>query len=150
MASTLDNIPKQLPKRLFLICGDHAWAGIPSRLLGGPCTLGQLTLFMPNISQITNWTNKTQLARQKRSFDELDENCNSEIFHWSHLKRSAMSLCYRGCSSLGDSALLFGLYGFQLGWFRVTVQVVQVLVGGAEWGGGFGISLCWGRWGLQL
>lgn len=32
---------RQLPKGLFLICGDHAWAGIPSHPLGGPCTIGK-------------------------------------------------------------------------------------------------------------
>lgn len=47
MASTKDHLPHQLEKGIFLICGDHAWAGIPSRLLRGLCTLGQLLLFTP-------------------------------------------------------------------------------------------------------
>lgn len=92
MASTLSQTPKQLPKGVFLLCGNRAWAGIPPHLLGGPCTLRRLTLFTPNMTQINNWRNKTQLAHKKRDFNELDENCDSEIFHLSHLKRSAVCL----------------------------------------------------------
>lgn len=94
MPSTEDSAPRQLPKGLFLLCSNRAWAGIPPRLLGGPCTLGQLTLFTPNISQIINWQNKndTKLARQRCSFDKFDENCYSEIFHRSHLHHTAMSV----------------------------------------------------------
>lgn len=55
IASTLDGSPWQLPKGVFLNCGDCTWAGIPSRLLGGPCTLGWLSLFTPNLLQIENW-----------------------------------------------------------------------------------------------
>ncbi|XP_036262114.1 uncharacterized protein LOC118701547 [Molothrus ater] len=37
--SVSSNDPIQLPTGYFLICGDRAWAGIPSMLHGGPCTL---------------------------------------------------------------------------------------------------------------
>lgn len=47
--------PLALPKGIFLICGDHAWQGIPSHLIGGPCTLGRLTLATPNMTQIPIW-----------------------------------------------------------------------------------------------
>ncbi|KAJ7409921.1 hypothetical protein BTVI_55176 [Pitangus sulphuratus] len=36
--------PKGLPQGIFLVCGDRAWAGIPSLPQGGPCTIGKLTL----------------------------------------------------------------------------------------------------------
>ncbi|XP_018860996.1 uncharacterized protein LOC109022418 [Parus major] len=86
--------PKSLPKGLFLICGDHAWAGIPSRLLGGPCTIGRLSLSAPSQTLIGEWTHKNNLTRkiQKRSVTKLDENCDSEIFHWSKSKRIAASI----------------------------------------------------------
>lgn len=32
--------PRELPKGIFLLCGERAWAGISSWLRGGPCTLG--------------------------------------------------------------------------------------------------------------
>ncbi|XP_058716953.1 uncharacterized protein LOC131590705 [Poecile atricapillus] len=92
MPSTLDSRPLKLPKGMFLICGDRAWAGIPSRLLGGPCTLGQLSLFSPNATQIENWTPKNNSAIKKRSLENLDPDCDSEIFHWSKPKRVAVSV----------------------------------------------------------
>lgn len=46
--------PRQLPSGVFLICGDWAWAGIPSRLRGGPCTLGQLALLTPDKKHLIN------------------------------------------------------------------------------------------------
>lgn len=42
--------PLKLDKGVFLICGDQAWAGILSHLVGGPCTLGRLSLALPNMT----------------------------------------------------------------------------------------------------
>ncbi|TRZ08547.1 hypothetical protein HGM15179_018560 [Zosterops borbonicus] len=51
MASTPAIIPLTLPKGVFLICGDRAFTGIPSRLVGGPCTLdGSYKVFLIFIS----------------------------------------------------------------------------------------------------
>lgn len=49
------NVPLQLLEGVFLICGDCAWAGIQSKIAGGPCSLGQFTLLMPG-----NDTSKTK------------------------------------------------------------------------------------------
>ncbi|KAM9591460.1 uncharacterized protein ACIBXB_006253 [Morphnus guianensis] len=49
-ASRSSAVPLALPPGVFLICGDRAWAGIPSKLNGGPCSLGRLTLLTPNVS----------------------------------------------------------------------------------------------------
>ncbi|KAF4787404.1 hypothetical protein TURU_171234 [Turdus rufiventris] len=70
--------PKSLPKGFFLICGDRAWAGIPSRVLGGPCTFGRLSLLAPNETLISDWTHKNKLVDkiQKRSADNLDRDCD--------------------------------------------------------------------------
>ncbi|TRZ09212.1 hypothetical protein HGM15179_017895 [Zosterops borbonicus] len=62
MASTLGYKPLALPKGLFLICRDRAYAGIPSRLLGGPCTLGRLSLLTPNKTMIMDWIVKNSSA----------------------------------------------------------------------------------------
>lgn len=40
--------PKALPTHMFLICGNRAWSGIPSRFRGRPCTLGRLSVLAPN------------------------------------------------------------------------------------------------------
>lgn len=59
MASNTDGRPHKLSKGIFSICGDQAWAGIPSHLLRGPCTLRRLMLFTPNKTQMNNWQKKT-------------------------------------------------------------------------------------------
>lgn len=51
-------LPFALPKGTSLICGDLAWPGLPSRLTGGPCTLGCLVLFRPNKTHIMDWARK--------------------------------------------------------------------------------------------
>ncbi|XP_068856782.1 uncharacterized protein [Aphelocoma coerulescens] len=88
--------PKRLPWGLFLICGDRAWAGIPSRLLGGPCTIGHLTLLTPNQTVVSNWEKKThqtsELAIKKRELAQLDQNCDSEVIHWSRPKGVAITV----------------------------------------------------------
>ncbi|KAM3677666.1 uncharacterized protein VK521_018043 [Ammospiza maritima maritima] len=93
--TTTGRTPYALPRGAFLICGDRAWAGIPSGLIGGPCTLGKLTLFTPNMTQIVNWkkTNITaELARSKRDLKDLPEDCDDEITHWSHSKTVAFTI----------------------------------------------------------
>ncbi|XP_064265992.1 uncharacterized protein LOC135294539 [Passer domesticus] len=83
---TQDFKPRSLPNGYFFICGDRAWQGIPSRLLGGPCTIGRLSLFTPSTSQIVNWQ-KIEVApnsnRTRRDLTNLDSLCDEEIFHWS-------------------------------------------------------------------
>ncbi|RMC02454.1 hypothetical protein DUI87_20847 [Hirundo rustica rustica] len=76
------------------LVGIPLWAGILSWLLGGPCTIGRLSVLTPNQTLISEWTHKNKSANkiQKRSADQLDPNCNSEIFHWAKSKRVAVSL----------------------------------------------------------
>lgn len=38
-----NQVPRQLSPGLFLICGNRAWAGLPSNMMGRPCTIGRLT-----------------------------------------------------------------------------------------------------------
>ncbi|XP_053851921.1 uncharacterized protein LOC128817462 [Vidua macroura] len=97
--------PKELPRGVFLICGDRAWAGIPSSTKGGPCSLGKLTTLTPNKTQILDWKKKSQLARKKRSYGEFDPNCDSEIYDWSEGKRVAASIFlpwYAAAKALGE------------------------------------------------
>lgn len=84
--------PRKLPKGLFLLCGDRAWAGIPSQLRGGPCTLGRLSVLAPNKTQLLDWQSKNQLTRLKRQIQNLDQNCSNEVVGWSFSKRVAVSL----------------------------------------------------------
>lgn len=82
--STSTHKPKVLPRGVFLLCGDRAWAGIPSRLQGGPCTLGKLTILAPNTTLLHDWQNKKEnSARKKRQLANLDASFDSEITDWS-------------------------------------------------------------------
>lgn len=92
--ATLDAFPRRLPMNLFLICGDRAWAGIPSQLIGGPCALGKLTLFAPNMSKVEDWQSENQtghIIRSKRHVEQFGQDCDSKIEHWPKSKRIAMS-----------------------------------------------------------
>ncbi|TRZ10906.1 hypothetical protein HGM15179_016198 [Zosterops borbonicus] len=91
--STAGSKSLSLPTGTFLICGDRAYAGIPARTIGGPCTLGKLGLFTPNKTQIVDWIRKNSSRRapvQKRDLASLDPDCNSEIVHWSRAKATAV------------------------------------------------------------
>ncbi|TRZ19351.1 hypothetical protein HGM15179_007768 [Zosterops borbonicus] len=87
--------PLALPPKTFLICGDRAYAGIPSLLIGGPCTIGKLGLFTPNKTQIVNWIQKNSTKHttiQKRGLANLHPDCDSEILHWSRAKATAVTI----------------------------------------------------------
>ncbi|TRZ14274.1 hypothetical protein HGM15179_012813, partial [Zosterops borbonicus] len=87
--------PLALPPKTFLICGDRAYAGIPSLLIRGPCTIGKLGLFTPNKTQIVNWIRKNSTTHspiQKRGFANLHPDCDSEILHWSRAKAMAVTI----------------------------------------------------------
>lgn len=76
-----------------MICGDRVWAEIPSRLQGGPCSLGKLAVLTHNTTLVNDWQQrKTQLGRKRRDLVDLDKNCNNEIFDWPHRKRILMSV----------------------------------------------------------
>ncbi|XP_032932166.1 uncharacterized protein LOC117005046 [Catharus ustulatus] len=84
--------PKTLPRGMFLICGDRVWAGIPSRLQGGPCSLGRLSTLTPNITLLHNWRKDSESKREKRSYTEYDESCDPKLYNWNKPKRVAVSL----------------------------------------------------------
>ncbi|XP_072782670.1 uncharacterized protein [Taeniopygia guttata] len=97
--------PKVLPKGMFLICGDRVWSGIPSRLQGGPCSLGKLAILTPNKTQILEWRKEKQLARKKRSYNQFDSNCDSQLYNWGKTKRIAASIFlpwYAAAKALGE------------------------------------------------
>ena len=79
--SQSSNTPIQLPTGVFLICGDRAWAGIPSKLEGGPCTLGRLTLLTPNTSMILQLHRGH--ARIKRVTHAFTSDCNDNVQFWN-------------------------------------------------------------------
>ncbi|XP_064285402.1 uncharacterized protein LOC135305595 [Passer domesticus] len=104
--------PRSIPKGFFMICGDRAWAGIPSSFVGGPCTFGRMSLFSPNKTQISNWQRMkvaNNSVRVPRDLKELDSTCDSEIIHWSQPESVAWTIFLPWVSiakSLGELAHL--------------------------------------------
>lgn len=41
-------VPVQLPRGLFLICGDRIWHSIPANARGGPCCFGKMSMLSPD------------------------------------------------------------------------------------------------------
>ncbi|XP_066402870.1 uncharacterized protein [Molothrus aeneus] len=116
LSSTPGGKPLALPRGIFFICGDRAWAGIPSHHIGGPCAFGRLSLLTPNITQIYDWRNKSHSlnstsdsARVKRDLKDLDPDCDSVIEHWAKPKIVALTIFLPWVSiakSLGELARL--------------------------------------------
>ncbi|XP_021252233.1 uncharacterized protein LOC110398677 [Numida meleagris] len=79
--SKSSNLPLQLPRGVFLICGDRAWPAIPPYIKGGPCSLGRLTLLMPNLTMIV--AKHHNHNRIQRSIHAFDKNCKDEIKFWN-------------------------------------------------------------------
>ncbi|KAM9585559.1 uncharacterized protein ACIBXB_008100 [Morphnus guianensis] len=90
--SKSSNTPIQLPPGVFLICGDRAWPGIPSRLQGGPCSLGRLTVLLPNNTQI--WQHRRKHEKQKREIHHhaFEPECNDRVEFWSSSEIAAASI----------------------------------------------------------
>ncbi|XP_041270599.1 uncharacterized protein LOC121341270 isoform X2 [Onychostruthus taczanowskii] len=84
--------PRMLLRGVFLICGERVWAGIPSKIKGGPCSLGQLTTLTPNITVLHDWSRNMKLTRQKTTYSEFDPDCNSQIYNWGRTKRVVVSI----------------------------------------------------------
>lgn len=80
---------KALPSGIFLICGDRAWQGIPANVFGGPCYLGQLTLFAPDLYSLRN---QSLSRRSKRALKTLGSDCDDGVELWGAARRVFASL----------------------------------------------------------
>nr|ADO33896.1 envelope protein [Avian leukosis virus] len=92
---------KALPPGIFLICGDRAWQGIPSRPVGGPCYLGKLTMLAPNHTDILKvLANSSRTGiRRKRSTSHLDDTCSDEVQLWGPTARIFASILAPGIAA---------------------------------------------------
>ena len=101
------NIPVKLPEGVFLICGDRAWAGIPSKLEGGPCSLGRLTLLTPNTSMIMEaYRNHARNGRKKHSLHAFAADCNDKMKFWSPIQMFFASIFHPGIAGAKALKLL--------------------------------------------
>lgn len=85
-----------MPAGYFLICGDRAWPGIPSRLRAGPCTIGRLSLLKPNTSMILNMSGHYRVRRMTHQFTS---ECQDDPEFWSHGSIIAASILALGIAS---------------------------------------------------
>ncbi|KAF1436804.1 Endogenous retrovirus group PABLB member 1 Env polyprotein, partial [Pygoscelis papua] len=83
--------PKALPPKIFLICGDRAWQGIPANAVGGPCYLGKLTLLAPG--------ENCQQKRRKRSSQGLSPACRDDVTIPSQAEKVFLSLFIPGAAA---------------------------------------------------
>ncbi|TRZ18661.1 hypothetical protein HGM15179_008414 [Zosterops borbonicus] len=51
-ADRFNKLSIRFPKRIWLICGERACQGIPSKIDGGPCAMGQLTIIAPRVKEV--------------------------------------------------------------------------------------------------
>nr|WSP03503.1 env protein [Avian leukosis virus] len=95
--------PKALPPAIFLICGDRAWQGIPSRPVGGPCYLGKLTMLAPNhtdILKVLANSSRTGIRRKRStSTSHLDDTCSDEVQLWGPTARIFASILAPGVAA---------------------------------------------------
>ncbi|XP_072186952.1 syncytin-2-like [Excalfactoria chinensis] len=105
--SVSSNSPITLPYGVFLICGDRAWAGVPSKIVGGPCTLGRLTLLTPNTSMILQI--HRQHSRVKRMTHAFTTDCKDGVQFWSTTGTIFASIFPANVAAAKASAMLNGL-----------------------------------------
>lgn len=118
--------PKALPKGIFLICGNRAWNGIPARPQGGPCYLGKLTLFHPDITMLLNLTQQEH-HRGKRDIHELScENMKSPTF-WNDFKTIALAIISPGAVAASAMKLSKQLACWTKDEINETSQVLEML-----------------------
>ncbi|XP_061231669.1 syncytin-A-like [Neopsephotus bourkii] len=86
-----------LPGGQFLVCGDRAWQGIPRSPEGGPCYIGHLTMFAPDIMTVLN-TNRTHV-RRKRATTQLNSECQDTVTLWDRPEVVLASLFAPGVAS---------------------------------------------------
>ncbi|RMC21686.1 hypothetical protein DUI87_02554 [Hirundo rustica rustica] len=79
-ADRFNKLPIRFPKGIWLICGDRAWQGIPSKIDGGPCAMGQLTIIAPSVKKVV----KKKSRRIRSSWGhQYESNCDSDFHPWN-------------------------------------------------------------------
>ncbi|RMC22040.1 hypothetical protein DUI87_02911 [Hirundo rustica rustica] len=75
-----NKLPIRFPKGIWLICGDRAWQGIPSKIDGGPCAMGQLIIIAPSVKKVV----KKKSRRIRSSWGhQYESNCDSDFHPWN-------------------------------------------------------------------
>lgn len=65
-----------------MICGDHAWPALPLQAIGGPCSIGRLTI-TPNLTTIMNHTHQAKHDRRRRLLRAFTAECDPNAHFWN-------------------------------------------------------------------
>nr|QLI47669.1 MAG: envelope polyprotein [Retroviridae sp.] len=116
---------KALPPGIFLICGDRAWQGIPANSHGGPCYLGRLTLFAPDLhsQELRNITRQWK-RRTRRSLKTLGSDCNDQVELWGPAERFFSAALVPGVAVAHAMASLGKLACWAVKQANVTTQIL--------------------------
>ncbi|XP_066847083.1 uncharacterized protein [Anser cygnoides] len=116
---------KALPPGIFLICGDRAWQGIPANAHGGPCYLGRLTLFAPDLhsQELRNITRQWK-RRTRRSLKTLGSDCDDQVELWGPAERFFSAALVPGVAVAHAMASLGKLACWAVKQANVTTQIL--------------------------
>lgn len=118
--------PRRLPAGWFLICGNRAWNGIPTRPIGGPCTIGQVSLALPH-----HHPNKSNPVRWKREITQiLDNTCNDNVRLFNRWENFFLSLFVPGASAAAAHRKLESLSCWIIKQANLTSRVLSDLADG--------------------
>ncbi|NXX46067.1 ENV1 protein, partial [Tricholaema leucomelas] len=120
--------PKTLSPDVFLICGDRACQGIPSKAYGGPCYLGKLILFTPHRRDWLNISKITKYSRTKRSLQHLKSNCKDDVELWSFAAKVFASSFAPGVAAAQALRQLEKLACWSIKQANVTTDILNQLL----------------------
>ncbi|XP_032909172.1 uncharacterized protein LOC116993041 [Catharus ustulatus] len=80
-------VPVQLPRGIFFICGDRIWPAIPANIKGGPCSIGRLSLLTPNLKIL-----REQKHTGKSLTKQYDPDCDDSVYTWNKAQRNEVAI----------------------------------------------------------
>lgn len=119
---------KALPPGYFLICGNRAWAGIPTRPVGGPCYLGRLTMFTPTIHDMQEFSSNSLKKRPKRSVSWFDKNCKDTVEIWGPTLQIIASFLAPSVASAQNARNIKNLACWSEKQFNLTSEMITSLL----------------------
>ncbi|XP_032932123.1 uncharacterized protein LOC117005017 [Catharus ustulatus] len=80
-------VPVQLLRGIFFICGDRIWPAIPANIKGDPCSIRRLSLLTPNLKIL-----REKKHKEKRSIKQYDPDCDDSVYTWNKAQRIALAI----------------------------------------------------------
>lgn len=90
-ADHLNKLLIRFPKGIWLICGDRVWPGIPSKLDGGPCAMGQFAIIAPSVKEVVKRKNR---KIRSSTGHQYESDCDNHIYPWNSGESIVTSIFY--------------------------------------------------------